>query len=87
MAKYYTTKYTSNEQYEKDKAKFLEAIKNNICVSPAVVGSYGLIFNLDFAVNMLKQSKWIGAFDVTAYEDGYQAGYIDGANDKDEEDG
>ena len=74
MAKYYTTKYTSNEQYEKDKAKFLEAIKNNICVIPTVVGNYGLIFNLDFAVNLLNQSKWIGA-NGTEWDCKYDYGY------------
>lgn len=69
------TKYTSNESYEKDKAAIILTIGN------VPVGEGMTIADL------LKQSKWIGAFDVTAYEDGYQAGYIDGANDEEEEDG
>ena len=42
-------KYTSNEQYERDKARLI-----NILIGGGVE---------DFAVNMLKQSKWIGAND------------------------
>lgn len=41
------TKYTNNEQYELDKARLI-----NILIGGGVE---------DFAVNMLKQSKWIGA--------------------------
>ena len=41
------TKYTSNEQYERDKARLI-----NILIGGGVE---------DFAVNILKQSKWIGA--------------------------
>ena len=40
-------KYTSNEQYERDKARLI-----NILIGGGVE---------DFAINMLKQSKWIGA--------------------------
>ena len=41
------TKYTSNEQYEKDKARLI-----NILIGGGVE---------DFAINMLKQSEWVGA--------------------------
>ena len=41
--------YTSNEQYERDKARLI-----NILIGGGVE---------DFAVNMLKQSKWIGSGD------------------------
>ena len=69
------TKYTSNEQYEKDKAAIILTIGN------VPVGEGMTIADL------LRQSKWIGAFDVTTYEDGYRDGYIAGAKDEDEEDG
>ena len=61
------TKYTSNEQYEKDKARLIDILIGD------GVG--------DFAVNMLKQSKWIGAYPtendinamkLSAYADGYE---------------
>ena len=42
------TKYTNNEQYENDKARLI-----NILIGGGVE---------DFAVNLLKQSKWIGAY-------------------------
>ena len=40
-------KYTSNEQYERDKARLI-----NILIGGGVE---------DFAINMLKQSEWVGA--------------------------
>lgn len=79
------TKYTSNEQYEKDKAHFIADIKRFAEVQKTLHGT-SEHREAEELVDLLKQSKWIGAFDVTAYEDGYQAGYIDGESDKDEED-
>ena len=76
------TKYTSNEQYEKDKAILIHRLGYHIEQGWDFVSD-----DLNDILDFIKQSKWVGAFDVTAYEDGYQAGYIDGANDEDEEDG
>ena len=63
------TKYTSNEQYENDKARLI-----NILIGGGVE---------DFAVNLLKQSKWIRAYPtendikktkLNSYADGFQSG-------------
>ena len=69
-------KYTSNEQYEKDKAYLIEILEEHI-------NDIDSIDSLDVVdvLNLLKQSKWIGAYDITAHDDGYNAGYIDGCND------
>ena len=48
------TKYTSNEQYEKDKERLI-----NILIGGGVE---------DFTVNMLKQSKWSGADEAATQE-------------------
>ena len=40
------TKYTSNEQYERDKAAAIRRLK---------------LFDFEVTINLLKQSKWIGA--------------------------
>ena len=46
------TKYTSNEQYERDKAALIRIAKGNVVP---------LIENADVFANLLEQSKWIGA--------------------------
>ena len=76
------TKYTSNEQYEKGKDLAIA-----FCESTVIERTPAEIKQMKKIADLLKQSKWIGAFDVTAYEDGYQAGYIAGAKDEEEEDG
>ena len=67
-------KYTSNEQYERDKTALIRIAKGNMV---------NLIENADVIADLLKQSKWIGAVDP-AYDEGYRAGYIDGAKDWDD---
>ena len=64
-------KYTSNEDYEKDKAKFIADIE---------LHGTSEHHEAEDLYNLLKQSKWIGAVDP-AYDEGYRAGYIDGAKD------
>ena len=67
-------KYTSNEQYERDKTALIRIAKGNMV---------NLIENADVIADLLNQSKWICAVDP-AYDEGYRAGYIDGAKDWDD---
>ena len=50
------TKYTSNEQYEKDKAALIE-----YCESPMAKLGYHSQQKIDELANLLKQSEWVGA--------------------------
>ena len=50
------TKYTDNEQYEKDKAALIE-----YCESPMAKLGYHSQQKIDEISNLLKQSKWTGA--------------------------
>ena len=84
------TKYTDNEQYEKDKAKLIE-----YCESPMAKLGYHSQQRIGEIAKLLKQSKWIGAYptehDITvakfvAYAEGYEdckAGYSDETKDFD----
>ena len=61
------TKYTSNKQYEKDKALLIEKFKKDL----------DNIYSLDpldvaDVLNLLKQSKWIGAVDGNVYAKGHR---------------
>lgn len=47
------TKYTSNEQYERDKAALIRIAEGNAILN--------YIENADVFANLLKQSKWVGA--------------------------
>ena len=72
-------KYTSNEDYEKDKAKFIADIERFTGIQKMLHGT-SEHHEAEDLYNLLKQSKWIGAVDP-AYDEGYRAGYIDGAKD------
>ena len=54
------TKYSNNEDYEKDKAKLFDAVAHNESFEPGNVGIYGLINNFQVAMNLLRQSMWAG---------------------------
>ena len=45
------TKYTSNEQYERDKISLIHIAEKSMLT---------LIENADVIANLLKQSKWVG---------------------------
>ena len=76
------TKYTSNDQYERDKAKLFNALESfSVYSTPRL---------LDRIWDLLQQSKWINAYPTAddikdikkaAYEDGYHSGYSDGEDD------
>lgn len=81
--------YTSNEQYEKDKAKFIADIERFAGIQKMLHGTLEHREAEDLA-NLLKQSKWINAYPTAddikdikkaAYEDGYHSGYSDGEDD------
>ena len=48
------TKYTNNEQYERDKEKVLDSLNRGVPLQEKFWGYYGLIYQL------LQQSKWVG---------------------------
>ena len=54
------TKYTSNEQYEKDKARFIADIKRFSEIQKILHGALEHREAEELA-DLLKQSKWIGA--------------------------
>lgn len=47
--------YKTNEAYERDKAKIIDAIIRGVSIKDCYMGAYGL------AVDLLRQSKWVGA--------------------------
>ena len=76
------TEYTSNDQYERDKAKFFNALESfSVYSTPRL---------LDRIRDLLQQSKWINAYPTVddlkeakkiAFEDDYNSGYNDGEDD------
>lgn len=62
--------YKTNVAYEKDRNYFIHLLYRDTGDERAIR-------------NLLKQSKWVGSVD-TAFDDGYHAGYIEGANDDDD---
>ena len=71
-------KYTSNEDYEKDKDLAIA-----FCESTVIERTPAEIKQMKNIADLLKRSKWICAVDP-AYDEGYRAGYIDGAKDWDD---
>ena len=67
------TKYTSNEQYEMDKAKFIANILRFSEIQKLLHGTREHQEAEDLA-DLLKQSKWIGAVDGDVYAKGHRAG-------------
>ena len=61
------TNYTSNEQYERDKARLI-----NILIDSGVE---------DFAVNLLNQSKWIGLQEAETFKRHVFNAIFDAIND------
>ena len=54
------TKYTSNEQYEKDKAKFIADIERFAGIQKMLHGTQKH-HEAEELADLLRQSKWIGA--------------------------
>jgi len=57
------TKYTSNEQYEKDKANFIADIDRFAGIQKMLHGTQKH-HEAEELADLLKQSKWIGADEV-----------------------